>query len=129
MATPQIVATNEPIAGTCFVTIDGRTFLLGAKCTWSTVKVERKTKGGLSGIYGYTEMPRACFIELEGVDRGSTNVEDFSGMVASSVVLELINGKIVTGTNMWTTTPSDVDAAEGGFTVRFEGGSVSELTA
>lgn len=127
MANPQIISTSEPIAGTAFVTIDGATLVLGARCTWSVAKVERTSKIGLSGVYGYVEKPRACFIELSGVDRGSLTVEDFSGKIASGVQVELVNSKMVTGSNMWTTTASEVDAAEGDFTVRFEGGTVQEL--
>lgn len=118
----QYIATSGPIAGTAFVTIGGRTVRLGGRCTYSVAPAERKSKGGLSGMYGFNETPRAEFIEFTVVDSGSTKVGDFAKMIAETVKIELINGKLVTGANMWTTTPSEVDVAEGEFTVRFESG-------
>jgi hypothetical protein len=128
MANTSTISTSDPIAGTAFVTTDGVTRRLGGRCSYSPARVERTTKGGLSGIYGFNEKPRAPFIEFTVVDSGGTRVEDFADMVAETVTIELINGKLVTGNNMWTTTPSEVDAAEGEFTVRFEGGTIREDT-
>lgn len=121
-ATTQYISTSGPIAGTAFVDIDGKSVRLGGRCTYSVAPAERTSKGGLSGIYGYNEKPRATFIEFTVVDSGGTTVRDFFDNIASTVKIELVNGKMVTGANMWTTTPSEVDAAEGEFTVRFEAG-------
>src|ERR1700676_5792993 len=100
--TINVIGTSEPIAGTCFVTRNGNTLRLGGVCKYSVAPVERKTKGGLSGIYGYNETPRARFIEISVVDTGGTRAEDFAEGIADSVTLELISEKVVTGNAMWT---------------------------
>lgn len=126
----QLIANNEPIGGTAFVTVNGATFMLGASnVKWSVSNVERESKNGLSGTAGYQTKPRTGFIEFDFYDRGSQSVNDINGITSGSIVLELENGKVISGSSMWATTPVEVDQAEGTGHARFESGNVREDVA
>lgn len=124
----NMIALNEPIAGTVFVTVDGTTITVGARVRYSVATVTRETKSGLSGVYGWKETPRAPFIEAEIIDRGSTAIGVFANQTNVTVKAELINGKTVIVYNAHTTEPTEIDAAEGTGTVKWEGPSAVELT-
>ena len=68
-------------------------------------------------------------IEATLRDSGSITVGDFNDMRCVEVQVQLANGKIVAGSNMWNTSALEVRAAEGTFTVKFEGVDVSEQAA
>lgn len=129
MAEPSIIAINEPIAGTAFITVDGVTHLLDAECSYSVAKVSKSTKSGMSGVYGRIETPRACFIAGTFVDRGGLRVEDFADMDDVTVRLELISGKVIVLAGAHTTDAAEVNAATGSFQARWESGNGRELLA
>ncbi len=124
-----LIAESNPIAGTAFVTRNGVTLRVAGAASYRVANVERESKTGMSGVYGFIEKPIPGFIEIDVVDAGDTEVGNLANAVADTVVLELTNGKIVTGTSLWTTTASEPNAANGEFKVRWEGGSIRELLA
>lgn len=124
-----LIAEANPIAGTAFVTRNGVTLRVAGACTYRVANVERESKTGMSGVYGYTEKPIPGFIEIDFVDAGDTQVGDLADAVADTVVLELTNGKVITGTNLWTTTATEINAAQGEGKIRWEGSAIRELLA
>jgi hypothetical protein len=120
--------SSNLLAGIAKVSIDGVTRQLegGAKYSSSTVKREALT--GPDGFHGWKETPVPGSITMSLRDAGDMTVGDFNTLRNSTVVLELANGKIVTGRNMGTTDAQEVDTEDAKFEVKFEGPQVSEQT-
>ena len=112
--------TNR-IAGVANVSVDGATYLLAGELTYSPGSFERKSLVGQDQIHGYSEMPRAPFISFTGRDTGGLTLADLNNITNATISLELANGKIVTGRNMWTVDAQEAKTREGTFDVRFEG--------
>jgi hypothetical protein len=123
------MANCERLAGITGVSIDGASFMVVSDVTWSPTKWKRETLVGLDAVHGFSEVPMQGHIEATLRDSGSITVGDFNTMRCVEVQVQLANGKIVTGANMWNTSALEVRAAEGTFQVRFEGIDVSEQAA
>jgi hypothetical protein len=120
------MANCERLAGITGLTIDGTAYMVVSDVTWSPGKWKRETLTGLDTVHGYSEVPLQGFIEATLRDSGAIMVGDFATMRCVEVQVQLANGKIVAGSNMWNTTANEVRAAEGTFQVKFEGIDVSE---
>jgi hypothetical protein len=121
------MATNgNNLAGTAAITSNGRNFRLAASAKYSVNTVKRETLTGMDGVHGFKETPVPGWISATLRDAGDLTVADFEAMVDETVVLELANGKTVTGNGVWTVDAQEVDAAEGTFDVKWEGPSVTE---
>ena len=123
------MANCERLAGITGVSIDGTSYMVVSDVTWSPSKWKRETLAGLDSIHGYSEVPQQGFIEATLRDSGAISVDDFNLMRCVEVQVQLANGKIVVGSNMWNTTALEVRAAEGTFTVKFEGIDVTDQAA
>jgi Phage tail tube protein len=123
------MANCERLAGITGVTIDGSAYMVVSDVTWSPSKWKRETLVGLDSVHGFSEVPMQGSIEATLRDSGSITVGDFNDMRCVEVQVQLANGKIVAGANMWNTSALEVRAAEGTFQVKFEGVDVSEQAA
>ncbi|WP_175829719.1 phage tail tube protein [Burkholderia cepacia] len=119
---------SQLLAGITNAKIDGVTYQLEGKASYAVSRVKREALTGQDGFHGWKEMPVTGKIKMTLRDSGGLTVADFNAMRNSTVVLELANGKIVTGRNMGTTEPEEVDTEEGTFPVQFEGPEVVEQT-
>jgi hypothetical protein len=90
---------------------------------------KRETQTGYDGVHGYKETYIAGSIAVRFRDTGGLTVANFNSMTNVTVVLTLANGKVVTGSGMWTVDDQEVDSMEATFDVRFEGPSVTESPA
>lgn len=117
------------IAGTAFVSVDGRTVMVAGKFSYFPGRVKRETKVGMDGIHGVKETFTPPFISCEVRDAGGLVVADFNDMTNVTIVAELANGKTVMGAGMWTVDSQEVDSEEATFPVKWEGmtGSVKEM--
>lgn len=122
------MAICERLAGITSFTIDGTAYMLVSDCTWSPAKWKRETLVGLDTVHGFSEVPIQGYVEATLRDSGSISVSDFNLMRCVEVLVTLATGKIVGGANMWNTSALEVRAAEGTFTVRFDGVDVGEQT-
>src|SRR3954447_14095343 len=120
------MAQCERLAGITTFAIDGVHYMVVSDVTWSAAKWKRETLVGLDSVHGYSEVPLQGFIEATLRDSGSISVGSFNDMRCVEVQIALANGKIIAGSNMWNTTALEVKAAEGTFTVRFDGQDVAE---
>lgn len=120
--------SSNLLAGIAKVSIDGVTRQLegGAKYSVSTVKREELV--GPDGFHGWKETPVAPSISMSLRDAGDMTVADFNAIRNSTIVLELANGKIVTGRNMGATDVQEVDAEDAKFELVFKGPQVTEQT-
>lgn len=118
--------TTNRLAGVAYITVDGKSYMLAADATYSVSKVKRETLSGQSGVQGYSEAPIPGTISGAFRDAGSLTVADFNAMTNATVMLELANGKMIVGRNMWTVESQEVKTQEATFEVKFEGFSVEE---
>lgn len=123
------MAACERLAGVTGLSIDGTSYMVVSDVTWSPAKWKRETLLGLDSVHGYSEVPNQGYIEATLRDSGHITVGDFNLMRCVEVQVQLANGKIVAGSNMWNTAALEVRAAEGTFQVRFDGIDVSEQGA
>lgn len=117
--------TNR-LAGTAYVSVDGVSYMLRGSFLYNPSKVARETLTGMDGVHGYKETPHAGMISGQFTDAGNVKVSDFNGMTNVTIVVELANGKTVTGRNMWTVDSQEVDSSEATFEVKWEGRDVKE---
>lgn len=117
------------LAGITGVTIDGDAYMVVSDVTWSPSRWKRETLVGLDSVHGFSEVPIQGYIEATLRDSGDLTVDSFNEMRCVEVLVNLANGKIVGGANMWCTSALEVRAAEGTFQVRFDGQLVQETVA
>lgn len=120
--------SSNLIAGIAQVSVNGTTYQLESAAKYSPATVKREAMIGQDGFHGWKETPVTGSITLSIRDAGSLNVGGFSAMRNATVVLQLANGKVVTGRNMATTEVKEVDTENAKFEVKFEGPQVSEQT-
>lgn len=118
---------SQRLAGVAYITVDGKTFMLAADLSYSPSSVSRTTLTGQDRVHGYSETPHAGSISATLRDAKGMTVADFNAMTNVTVVIELANGKMVVGRNMWTVDPQEVSTSEGTFAVKWEGHSVEEV--
>src|SRR4051812_27052442 len=122
-----MAADPNRLAGIAYLTIDGVSYMIAGDAKYSVSTVKRETLTGQSGVDGYSEMPVPGFISMSVRDSSVFKVGDFNSMRNVTVVLELANGKTITGGNMWCTDAQEVDTTDAKFDVRFDGRNVREV--
>src|SRR5471032_1815847 len=118
--------TTNRLAGIAYISVDGQNYMLSGDLSYSVSTVSRDTVGGQDRIHGYSEKPKAGSISGTLRDAGGLSVASFNAMTNNTVTLELANGKMIIGRNMWTVEAQEVKTAEGTFEVKWEGFSVEE---
>lgn len=117
------------LAGVASVAIDGTAYDLVGDLTWSPSTRKRTTLTGMDRVHGYAEQVVAGYIAMKLRDNGARAAQTFQGMVNVTVVVNLANGKQVSGSGMWNVEAVEVEAMEATFAVRFEGNDVAEVLA
>ncbi len=118
---------GKAIAGTAYLSVDSVQHLLRGEFTYDPTLVERETIAGMDGIHGFSEKPTHGSIKGTITDYGNFPVSTFNGMTNVTVTVELINGKVIVGRNMWTVGRVEVNGTEGSFPVEWQGTSVQEI--
>jgi len=118
---------SRRVAGQAWLTVDGVSFSVVGEPTWRVANVTRETLVSLSAIDGYRETITPGFIAATVRDTPGFKVKGFEDMTAAAVTLRMASGKQISGTGMWTTEASEVNAADATLAVRFEGEFVEEL--
>lgn len=114
------------LAGIVSLTIDGTSYLVAGDAKYQVSSRKRETLVGQDSVHGFSEMPRAGKISMTLRDRAGLSVTAVAAIVASTIVLELANGKTIVGSNMWNVEDQEVDTADGKVDIVFEGASVQE---
>jgi hypothetical protein len=117
---------GKRLAGVAFLTIDGKSYQVAEGAKYQVSKITRETLSGQSGVDGFKEMPKPGTIGATIRDAGDLSVSKINQMTDVTVVLQLANGKVISGSGMWSTENQEVDTAEGKFEVNFEGPDVRE---
>lgn len=116
------------LAGVTSVTINGASFNLVSDPAWDAGRTEKTPLVGLNGIHGYKEVVKPVSISMTLRDGPDYTVQDLIGLTTATVQFIQANGKMVIGTDMFFSGTTEVNAEEGTFTVRFEGGRIDEVT-
>lgn len=117
------------IAGIAYLKANGKQYNLRGNLNISIGQFQRETVTGQDGVHGYTEMPKAAFIEAELSDSGELSLEEIGAITDATITAELINGKVYLLQQAWCMMPPDLNAADGSMTVRFEAKRGQEITA
>lgn len=117
---------SNALAGKAYVSVDGQTLMAAGAFEYSPSKVTRETLTGQDAVHGYSEKPIAGHISGTIRDSGDLSVASLNNMTDVTVVLELANGKFVTGRNMWTVESQTSKSEDGTIEVKWEGPSVTE---
>lgn len=119
--------TSNRLAGTAYLAVNGKSYRLVGKLSYSPSKVKRETLAGQDAVHGYSETPIPGFISGTFRDTGGLKVADFNAMTNVTVVAELANGKTIIGSNMWQVGDAlEVDTMEASVEVRWESADVLE---
>lgn len=73
--------------------------------------------------------PAAPFVEVDLTNRPTLDIKKLFALNNTTITLEMENGKQFVLRNAWCVTRPEVDAAEGMFTIRFEGLQGDEVAA
>ena len=117
------------IAGTAYLKADGKQYDLRGNMTVSIGAFERETVTGQDGVHGYTEMPKASFIEADLSDSGGLSLEQIGEIRNATITVELINGKVYALQEAWCMMAPELNTADGSMTVRFEAKRGQEIAA
>ncbi|MTK12705.1 MAG: phage tail protein [Clostridiaceae bacterium] len=120
--------TTNRIAGTANFAVDGVAYALVGDFEYNPSLVTRETALGMDGVHGYIEKPVAPHISGTFRDSGGLTVADFNAMTNTTLSVQLANGKLIIGRNMWAVEDQTVKSSEGTVEVRWEGqqGAVTE---
>lgn len=119
--------TSNRLAGIATITVDGASYRLVGKLSYSPSSIKRETLNGQDGVHGYSEMPVAGFISGTLRDSNGVKVSSFNAMTNVTIVCELANGKTVIGKNMWQVGEAvEVNTETGEFDIKWEGSAVKE---
>ncbi|MEK6420024.1 MAG: phage tail tube protein [Burkholderia gladioli] len=119
---------SQLLAGITNAKINGVTYQLEGKASYTPTKIERSSLVGQDGFHGFKGMPKVGRIKMTLRDSGGLTIADFNAMDNETVQLELASGKIVTGRNMGQVGDLDVETEDGTVDVTFEGPEVVEQT-
>lgn len=125
------MASNTPLAGTVYFSVDGAPYNPSGEFTYDPSSITRESLIGMAGVDGFSEKFKSPVIKGKIRDNGNLTVGLFNLMRNNTVTLVLVNGKTVTGRNMWTVEPTEVNTEDGTFEVTWNGaaGAVTEQTA
>ncbi|OTP79492.1 phage tail tube protein [Caballeronia sordidicola] len=118
--------TTNRIAGTAYLTADGKGYSVAGDFEYDPSSVARETLSGQSGVDGYSEKPKPGEIKATLRDMGGLSLAAINAMTDVTVVVELANGKTIIGRNMWTVEPQGAKAEDATVPVTWQGISVTE---
>jgi len=117
------------IAGTAYLKADGAQYDLRGNMTVSVGGFQRETVTGQDGVHGFSQMPKAPFIEADLSDSGGLSLEQIGAITDATITVELINGKVYALQEAWCMGTPELNTAEGSMTVRFEAKRGQEIAA
>jgi hypothetical protein len=113
------------ISGSSYATVDGLSVPNAGNPGYRASRVIRETLTGEDGVHGYSEKPQPGMIKFQARDMVGISVNDFEGATGVTVELQLANGKVVTGTDMWCVTALEVNGTDATFDLEFHGDLVT----
>lgn len=122
-----MATTPNLLAGTAYVTIDGKSYSLVGELAYRPSQSNNETLVGMDGVHGFKGTPAAGMIKGKFRDSGSIQVQTLAQATDVTVVAELANGKTIVGRNMWRAgEPVEVETEDATFTIQWESADVRE---
>lgn len=121
------MSDTKLIAGTAYVYVDGKQYMLAGSMNTNIQKNIREGKAGLSGPVGYIETPNISYIEGSFYNTAGLTVEQIERITNATVTAELPNHTYLLE-EAWTAKEHTIDAATGEVPIRFEGMRGKETT-
>lgn len=123
------MATQKPVAGVCYVKIDGTQYALRAALKVNLTMFMREGVAGQDGIHGFKETPMIPSIEAEFTDLGNLSVKALLAISNATVTAELANGKTYILSEAWYAGEASIETTDGKIPAKFEGRDILEVTA
>jgi hypothetical protein len=122
------MANNNRLAGTAYLAVDGVTYMLVGDFEYNVAKVTRETLTGMDTVHGFSEKPKAPHISGTLRDSNGLSVASLNAMTDVTLTVELANGKVIIGRNMWTVEDQTAKSTDATIDVKWEGpqGAVTE---
>ncbi|MBM3114279.1 phage tail tube protein [Jeongeupia naejangsanensis] len=115
------MATQNRRAGTIYFKVDGYQYDAKGDFTYNLGNPKREGIIGADGIHGFKETPQLPYIEGKLTDKADLDLDKLTLLDDVTVTLELANGKVITGANMWYAADGNGSTGEAELDVRFEG--------
>lgn len=90
-----------PLAGWASFTINGEVWNVVGDLEYRPSGMTNETLKGQSAVEGFGQMPVEGEISATIRDRDDRRIGDLQGASGFTIIAELANGKVVTGTDMW----------------------------
>jgi hypothetical protein len=119
--------TAERVGGIIYVKIDGATQRAKGSFTYDLGAPQRKSVIGATGVDGYSETPKAAYIEGEITDSISTDLKSLFNVTDSTVTLEVANGKTIVLRHAYYTGDGTATTEEGAVKIKFESAPAEEI--
>jgi len=112
---------NRRVGGILFLKVNGELFQAKGEFTYNINPFKRESVVGQDGVHGFSETPKAMFIEGSITDSDELDLEGFMAIRDATATLELANGKVIQLREAFYAADGDVTTSEGEIQVRFEG--------
>ncbi len=119
MAAPQV--------GVVSVRVNGDVLRLRGNVTYSLAGLVREAIEGPVGLAGFKVMGMAPFVEIESIDASDVDLAALQDLQDVTVTVQLRNAKTIVLNGASVVGNVEVSSEDGGFTVRFVGGSAKEI--
>jgi len=114
------MASQQRRAGIIYLKIDGQQYDAKGSFSYNLGQPKREAVMGSDGVHGYKEVPQVPFIEGELTDSSALSLKSLVTMDGVTVTLELANGKVIAGSQMWYAADGKAQTEEANVEVRFE---------
>ena len=111
---------NRRVGGLLFLKVNSEQFQAKGEFTYNINPTKRESVVRQDGVHGFSETPKAQFIEGSITDSDELDLEGFQKIVDATVTLELANGKVIVLREAFYAADGDVSSSEGEIQVRFE---------
>ncbi len=118
-----------PIAGTAYFHVDGQNYALKGDLTYQLAGGKNDPIMGMDGLHGYKSTPTPGKVKGKFSNTANVSVGALNGITNATVTVELVNGKVIVGRNMFRSgEPIEADGMEGDFEFELTGPDVREIS-
>jgi hypothetical protein len=103
-----------------YLKIDGRLMKAKGEFTYNLGHPKMTAIIGADGIHGPKAEPVVAYIQGAITDEPDLKIKELVTATEITATLELINGKVITGSNCWYAADADITHTEAQIPVRFE---------
>lgn len=118
---------NRRVGGIIFLKVNGELFQAKGEFTYNVNPVKRESVVGQDVVHGFSELPKAIFIEGSITDSDELDLEAFQAIRDATITLELANEKVIVLRESFYAADGDVTTNAGEIQVRFEAISGEEV--